>query len=158
MTDIDDLKKTLWEKLNDSPFVMVRLAGVDHAEPLTAMLDRKLADTLYFFVGRDNRLAAGGPATADFVSKGHDFFASFAGLVTPDMDRAMIDRLWSKPVESWFPGGKDDPNLLLLRFDIADAELWQSDISIAGRIKMLFGGKIKPSEEGSHARVATTTV
>jgi hypothetical protein len=29
-------------------------------------------------------------------------------------------------------------------------------MSIAGKVKLLFGGKIKPSEEGSHAKVGTT--
>ena len=68
----------------------------------------------------------------------------------------MIDKLWSKQAEAWFPGGKDDPNLALIRFDIDDAELWESDMSMSGKIKMLFGGKINPSEEGSHARVSST--
>ena len=68
----------------------------------------------------------------------------------------MIDKLWNKQVEAWFPGGKEDPNLALLRFDIDDAEFWESDMSLSGRVKMLFGGKIDPSEEGSHAKVETT--
>ena len=29
-------------------------------------------------------------------------------------------------------------------------------MSLSGRVKMLFGGKVKPSEEGSHAKVGTT--
>jgi len=90
------------------------------------------------------------------VSKGHDYFACLAGTARIDNDRAMIDKLWSKPVEAWFPGGKADPNLALLRFDIASAELWESDMSLAGKVKMLFGGKIDPADEGSHAVVETT--
>jgi len=68
----------------------------------------------------------------------------------------MIDKLWNKQVEAWFSGGKDDPNLTLLRLDIDSAELWETDMSLSGKLKMLFGGKINPSEEGSHATVGTT--
>ncbi len=144
--------------MESSPFLMIGLTGGDHSEPLTVQLDVDQVDTLFFFAGKDNRLAGGGPAMAQFVSKGHDFFACLSGNVGVDKDRAMIDKLWSKQAEAWFPGGKDDPNLALLRFDIRDAELWETDMSMSGKIKMLFGGKVNPSEEGSHARVSSTAV
>lgn len=159
MSDAQKLKQQLWKKLSDGPYLMVGLtAPREHSEPLTAMLDKDQVDRIYFFIGSDNRLAKGGAAMAQFVSKGQDYFACLSGTVMVDNDRAMIDKLWSKPVESWFPGGKDDPNLALLRFDIDEAELWEADMSLSGKLKMLFGGEIRPSEEGSHARVETTAV
>jgi general stress protein 26 len=156
MADQQEIKQHFWKKLADSPFVMIGLDGGGHSEPLTAQLDEDQVDTLFFFIGKDNRLAGGGAAMAQFVSKGHDFFACLAGTATIDNDFAMIDKLWNKQVEAWFPGGKGDPNLALLRFDIDDAEMWEADMSLTGKVKMLFGGKIDPSEEGSHAKVSTT--
>ena len=157
MADTHEIKQTLWDKMAASPFVMVGLTDQhQHSEPLTAQLDKDLVDTLFFFVGKDNRMAGGGAAMAQFVSKGHDFFACLSGDVRQDNDRAMINKLWNKQVEAWFPGGKDDPNLALIRFDIDSAELWETDISLSGRLKMLFGGTIKPQESGSHAKVETT--
>jgi general stress protein 26 len=159
MSQAHELKKALWKNLQKGPFMMVGLSDPPtHSEPLTAQLDPDLVDRLYFFVGKDNRLVRGGSAMAQFVSKGQDFFACLSGTVTVDNDPAMIDRLWSKPVESWFPGGKSDPNLTLIRFDIDEAELWESDMSLAGKLKMIFGGKIDPSEEGSHVLVGSTAV
>jgi general stress protein 26 len=158
VADIEKLKKDLWKSMAHSPFVMVGLEGGGHSEPLTAQLDEDQVDTLWFFVGKDNRLNAGGPAMAQFVGKGHDYFACFAGDIQIDNDPAMIDKLWSKPVEAWFPGGKQDPNLVLLRFNIRDAELWEADMSLLGVAKMLLGKKIDPSEEGSHATTSTTAV
>ena len=157
MADQTELKRDLWKRMAQSPFLMVGLTGTgEHSEPLTAQLDEDQVDTLYFFIGKTNRLAQGGAAMAQFVSKGHDYFACLAGQVQIDNDPAMIDKLWSSHVEAWFPGGKSDPNLALLRFDIEDSELWEADVSVSGRLKMLFGGKIDSSEEGSHARVETT--
>ena len=157
MADQAQLKRDLWKHMSHSPFVMIGLEGSGtHSEPLTAQLDKDQVDTLWFFVGRDNRLVQGGKAMAQYVSKGHDYFACLSGTVRVDNDSGMIDKLWSRPAEAWFPGGKDDPNLALLRFDIDDAELWEADMSLSGKLKMLFGGKIKASEEGSHARVETT--
>ena len=157
MADIAELKQHLWKKLADSPFVMVGLMdSAEHHIPLTAQLDEDQVDTLFFFVGKDNRLTPGGRAMAHFASKGHDYFASPHGAVRVDNDFALIDKLWNKQAEAWFPGGKDDPNLALLRFDIDSAELWETDMSVSGMVKMLFGGKIRGGEEGSHARVETT--
>ena len=156
MLDTAELKKHLWKKMAEGPFVMVGLVGRGHSEPLTAQLDKDQVDTLFFFIGKDNRLAGGGAAMAQFVSKGHDFFACLAGTAQVDNDVGQIDKLGNNQVEAWFPGGKSDPNLALLRFDIDSAELWETDISITGKLKMLFGGTIKGSESGSHAVVGTT--
>ncbi len=157
MADRDQIKRDMWTKMSDSPYLMVGLTGDDrHSEPMTAQLDQDQVDTLFFFAGKDNRLAPGGQAMAQFVSKGHDFFACLMGNIRRDDDPAMIDKLWDKQVEAWFPGGKSDPNLTLLRLDIDTAELWETDISVTGRMKMLFGGTIRGDESGSHAVVETT--
>ena len=159
MADHQELKRDLWKRLSSSPFVMMGLTGTgDHSLPLTVQLDKDQVDTLWFFIGRDNRLASGGGAMVQFVSKGHDYFACLAGQARIDNDPAMVDKLWSKATEAWFPGGKSDPNLALLRFDIDNAELWEADMSPTGVLKMIFGGTIKPSDEGSHAKVETTAV
>lgn len=155
--DPQKLKTDLWNKMADSPFLMVGPAdGSAHSEPLTAQLDKDQVDTLFFFIGRDNRLADKDKVMAQFVSKGHDYFACLSGAAHVTTDRALIDKLWNKQVEAWFPDGKDDPNLGLLRVDIASAELWETDMTVSGRVKMLFGGTIDPSESGSHAKVETT--
>lgn len=156
MADAAELKTHLWKKMADSPFVMVGLMDGEHHIPLTAQLDEDQVDTLFFFIGKDNRLAKGGKGMVQFASKGHDFFACLMGSARIDNDFAMIDKLWDRHVEAWFPEGKQDPNLALLRFDIDSAELWETDMSAGGVLKMLFGGTIKRDEEGSHARVATT--
>jgi general stress protein 26 len=142
------------KKLKDSPFVMIGLENsADHSEPMTAQIDDDLPNTLFFFAGSDNRLASGGKAMAQFAAKGHDFFACLDGVVSIDNDRTQIDKLWNNQVEAWFPEGKDDPRLTLLRYDIDSAELWETDISMSGRLKMLFGGTIKASEMPDHAEV-----
>ena len=152
-----ELKQDLWAKMADSPYLMVGLdGGGEHSEPMTAQLDKDQVDTLWFFAGKGNRLAGGGAAMAQFVSKGHDFFACLKGKVAQDKDPAMVDKLWNKQAEAWFPGGKSDPDLTLLRLDIDSAELWETDMTLSGKFKMLTGQTIDARESGSHAKVGTT--
>jgi len=152
---LQEIAAKFLEKLRSSPYVMIGLIDGEHSEPMTAQIDDDQPNTLFFFAGRDNRIAKGGDAMAQFVGKGHDFFACLAGTVTTDNDPALIDKLWDNQVEAWFPGGKQDPNLTLLRFDIDSAELWETDVSLSGRVKMLFGGTIRGDESSSHAVVGS---
>ncbi|WP_174278720.1 pyridoxamine 5'-phosphate oxidase family protein [Sphingomonas bacterium] len=139
--------------LKSSPFIMIGLTDGQHAEPMNVKTDDDQPNTLFVFSAPDNRIAAGGDAMAQFVGKGHDFFACLAGTVSEERDRATFDKLWDNRVEAWFPNGKADARLN--RFDISSAELWETDVSISGRVKMLFGGKITSSENSSHAVVSS---
>ena len=140
-------------KLKDSPFVMIGLIDGNHSEPMNVKTDEAQPNTLFIFSGHDNRIAKGGEAIAQFVGKGHDFFASLTGSVSEETDRATFDKLWDNRVEAWFPNGKAEARLN--RFDIASAELWETDVSLSGRLKMLFGGTITAGESSSHAVVGS---
>ena len=54
------------------------------------------------------------------------------GWLTLEYDRERIDRYWNAVVAAWYPDGKDDPSLTLLRLDCEQAEVW---ISEAGPIR-----------------------
>ncbi len=75
---------------------------------------------------------------AAFSAKGHELFASIHGNVSVDMDRAVIERLWNPFIAAWFDG-KDDPNLVLLRFDPEHAEVWLNESNMLAGVKLLFG-------------------
>ena len=132
---------------------MIGLTDSDqHHIPLTAQLDEDQVDTLFFFVGRDNRLAPGGRAMAHFASKGHDLFACIAGSITIDNDRAVIDELWNPFIAAWYEG-KDDPKLALLRFDAEEAQIWKDASSLVAGIKILFGADPKKSYKDKVAEI-----
>lgn len=146
-----ETRETFWKAFEDSPFIMMRLENSsEHAEPMTAQLDRDAHHAIWFFLARDNRIAAGGPAMGQVATKGHDVFACISGVLTEETDPAIREKQWNNVVESWFPNGKNDPNVLMHRFDIKDSEVWISDTSLKGKFKMLTGSPIKPSEAGEH--------
>lgn len=147
-----DIRETFWKAFADSPYIMMRLeSSSEHAEPMTAQLDRDAHHAIWFFLKRDNRIAAGGAANGQVQTKGHDVFASITGVLVEETDPSIRDQQWSNVVEAWFPDGKNDPDVLMLRFDIKDSEVWTSDMSITGKLKMVTGSAIKASESGDHA-------
>jgi len=140
-------------KVKESPFIMLGLTNGQHSEPMNVKTDDDQPNALFVFCAPDNRAAKGGDAMVQFVGKGHDFFACLHGNVSQERDQATFDKLWDNRVEAWFPNGKQDA--ILLRFDVDSAELWETDVSVTGRIKMLFGGTIHADESSSHAKVGS---
>ena len=132
------LRKKFWKELHDDRTVMLGLHGVDddRTRPMTAQVDlrggAKAEDggPIYFFasknegIGQD--LSDGARAIATFVSKNHGLYAHIHGTLHAANDRAIIDRLWNPFAAVWYKDGKDDPNLLLIRFDATRADIWES--------------------------------
>jgi len=153
--DPADLRRDFWEAFEDSPFVMLQLdADPASAAPMTAQLDKDANHAIWFFTSRDNRFAAKGAATATFVGKGHDLFARFAGNLVEETSRERLDKQWSNFVETWFPGGKDDPNLLMLRMDLGDAAIWSGELGALATAKMGLGLSVRDEVAGK--QVETT--
>lgn len=102
-------------------------------QPMTANFEDQdcASGRLWFFTSNDHDIAKAlqrsQRALAAYSAKGHDLFASLRGSLIPDNDRATIERLWSPVVAEWYDG-KDDPKLLLLRFEIDDAKIWLADV------------------------------
>jgi general stress protein 26 len=53
-------------------------------------------------------------------------FVSLSGTATEVDDRQRIARLWKVEWKVWFPGGKDDPELVLLRVNGTRGEYWDN--------------------------------
>ena len=44
-------------------------------------------------------------------------FARFSGTLVTETSRERLEKQWSPMIDAWFPGGKDDPKLLMLRME-----------------------------------------
>ena len=159
MSTPQEFATKLWQAIRSDRTVMLGLAGHGstdedgHTRPMTAQIEDTAADgrslpagqgPLWFFSSTENLMVAklrGGPqhATAAFASKGHDLFACIHGDIRIDNDRAAIDRLWNSHIAAWYDGGRNDPKLVLLRFDPAHAEVWEDASSIVAGVKTMLG-------------------
>jgi general stress protein 26 len=153
--DAHEVRQRMWKKMSDSPFVMIRLENSnEHAEPMTAQLDKDANSEFWFYTSKDNRIAPGGTAMAQFVSKDHTIFACIRGTLRQETDPAVIDRYWNNAVAAWYEKGREDPDLLMMRFDLDDAEIWEGDQTLTGKFKLLTGVTIQASETGRHVEAA----
>ena len=139
-----EIKDKFWDAVVSDRTVMLRLAKEgDMPRPMTAQLEDDEPGPLWFFADRTDDLASsigsGAAAELTFVDKGHDVFATVEGRLVQTDDRAMIDKLWSPFVEAWFPEGKTDPRLSLLRMDPGTATIWLAETGIVTGVKAMLG-------------------
>ena len=138
-----ELEAKFWKALKSDMTMMLGLVGDEdgHPRPMTAQLQGD-HPPIWFFTSRDNGLSAlldgSDRAVATFTSKNHGLFATLHGALERDNDRQVIDRLWNPFVAAWFES-KDDPKLVLLRFDAERAEIWEDASSLFAGIRMMFG-------------------
>ncbi len=158
MPDAAELETKFWKALTSDMTVMLGLTGVGdgHCRPMTAQREED-ETPIWFFTSTDSKLVASGydarPAMFTFVDKGHDLFACVHGSLCVDNDRAVIDRLWNAYVAAWYEDGKDDPKLILLRFDPTEAEIWEDKSSLLAGIRTLLGSDPKVDYRDSVAKV-----
>ncbi|MBC7985702.1 MAG: pyridoxamine 5'-phosphate oxidase family protein [Sphingomonadaceae bacterium] len=162
MSDLAELEAKFWKALKSDMTMMIGLDGVEdgHAQPMTAQLDPAHPERgpIWFFTTKDNgvvqAMREGHRAMAHFVSKDHELFASLHGDLMLDNDPATIDRLWNRFVAAWFEGGKDDPNLQLIRLDAEKAQIWLNENSLFAGIKLLLGRDPKKDYQDKVAEVS----
>ncbi|NNM75934.1 pyridoxamine 5'-phosphate oxidase family protein [Sphingomonas sp. ID1715] len=154
-----EITEKFWKALKSDMTVMLGVQGVEHdkTQPMTA---QTLPDTNYiwFFTTKDNGLVAhmrqNDRAIMTFASKGHDLFATVDGRLELDNDRSRIDQLWSPFAAAWYEGGKDDPNLQLVRLDPVSAQIWLNENSAFAGLKSLLGRDPKKDYQDKVAEVA----
>ena len=152
--DPTELREKFWHAMTQSSLVMLQLdADQDSAAPMTAQLDKDANSAIWFFTGRNSRFATMGSATATYQSKGHNVFCRFSGVLSEETSRERLDKQWSNFVEAWFPGGKDDPTLLMLRMDLGDASIWAGELGLINTARMMLGMDVTDKIKGGYAEL-----
>lgn len=153
-----DITAKFWKALKSDMTVMLGVEGVHHGktQPMTAQMEDG-SHYLWFFTTKDNGIVEAmrqnSRALATFASKGHDLFATIDGRLMEDNDRSTIDRLWTPFAAAWYEGGKDDPNLQLIRFDPLSAQIWLNENSAFAGVKALLGRDPKKDYKDKVAEV-----
>jgi general stress protein 26 len=135
--DTAAVETRLWDAIEKERTGMLGLVGSDqHFQPMTAFLERESQEIWFFtYVDTDLAEAAQSGGHAMFVFQQKDLQACIGGRLTVSADRERMDRYWSPMVAAWYPEGKDDPRLTLLRLDCEDARVW---ITEAGAARFMF--------------------
>ena len=132
-----EAEKEFWKSLKESNTGML---GLDrpgyHSQPMTGYAEPETG-TIWFFSRSDTDFArdvaqGGQSGMFSYQAKDQKVQACIHGQLSIDQDRARIEKYWNPVVAAWYPDGKDDPALTLIRFDGDDGRVWLSDKGALG--------------------------
>lgn len=131
----------LKEKIKDIRIAMLTTQQADgdfHTRPMaTHEIDSE--GCMWFFTYNDsNKIAEiqqNSRVGLGFSDTGSEVYVSTSGHAEVVDDQAKINDLWSDFLKTWFPKGKDDPNITLLKVTTHAGEYWDKP---GGKMMSLF--------------------
>lgn len=155
--------KQLKEKINDIKVAMLTTVNPDGTLHSRPMYTQEMKDDghLWFFTGYHSgktleiqndahvNLAYGNPDDNKFVS--------VSGTASVVRDKSKIEELWTPNLKAWFPEGKEDPNIGLIKVKITSAEYWDSPssavVQLIGMAKAAITGEPYRAGKGENERM-----
>ncbi|HEY0784821.1 MAG TPA: pyridoxamine 5'-phosphate oxidase family protein [Acidobacteriaceae bacterium] len=136
----------------------ITAAGTLHSRPMATHQGRFEGELLFLtpaHSGKVEEIQQDAEASLTYVDAKHAFLA-VRGRASLSADRELIETLWNPSYKAWFPAGKDDPEIRVLKVKVEEAEYWDAPSSAIVRsakilARAVSGGKTKV---GEHARVA----
>lgn len=123
--------------------------------------DSEIDGDLWFVTGRDSgkvdQIEANAQVNIAYSEPASDTYVSVSGRATVGRDEAKLDELWNPMMRAWFPDGKDDPNITLVKVDVESAEYWDVSssklVQLYGFAKAALTGESAGEETSDHGTI-----
>ena len=149
-TRADDIKK-MGEMIKDIRFAMLTTAmpdGTLRSRPM-ATQQAEFDGDLWFFTGQStakvDEIQQDQHVNISYANPDDNRYVSVSGRARLVRDQQKMKELWNPMFKAWFPDGLDDPDLVLLKVDVTQAEYWDSPsskmVQLAGLVKALATGQ-----------------
>ena len=149
----------LYELIKDVKVCMMTTAEPDgslHSRPMWSH-DADAQGDLWFFTKLQSpkvtEISKDRQVNLAFADPSKEHFVSVAGVAEIVRDRKTIEEKWSEPLKAWFPNGKDDPQVALIRVHPIKGEYWDAPNSTLVHVY----GYVKAAVTGSSPTEMTDT-
>ena len=156
----ENLQKLI-DKVKDIDVAMMTTTESDGSLRSRPMRNMQIKDdgVIWFFTGyesgKSHELENDSHVNLSYAKPGDNLYVSVSGRASLTRDRAKIDELWNPALKAWFPGGKDDPNIGLIKVTIDKAEYWDSPnsavVHLYGVVKAALTGQ--PADPGDNKKI-----
>jgi general stress protein 26 len=144
-------------------FASVDGNGRIHSRPM-ATQQIEFDGDLWFFTGKATlkcaELGKNPQVNVTYSEPSANRYVSVSGPARLVEDRKKAEELWSPILKAWFPKGLDDPNLVLLRVSVEQAEYWDAPsstvVQLVGFTKAILTGHTYQASEKEHQKLDLT--
>lgn len=161
----DNLQK-LREMVKDIDFCMLTTVdenGDLHSRPMSINEQIDPNGDLWFFTGASSHKVSEilrvPRVNVSFADPDNQNYVSITGVAQLVRDRNKIAELWKPEFKMWFPEGKDDPDIALLRISLEKAEYWDSPSSTIGYVLNFVSSLVmgKEADHGENRKIDLNT-
>ncbi|RKD13741.1 pyridoxamine 5'-phosphate oxidase [Pelobium manganitolerans] len=150
--------RTLIEDVNVAMLHSLKANGEFYSRPMNTM---ELDDNanLYFFSDEhtpdEHDIAINNNVSVTYSNPENNTYIALSGKLYLAHDQQKIDQLWIPAMKAWFPAGKQDPKLTLIRVEVSKAEYWNSAESDMVVLFNIIKAVIKGDKfsQGEHERI-----
>ncbi len=160
-TDREQSIEKLNELIKNIKTAMLTTIGQDGMLRSRPMLtqEKPFDGDLWFFTAKDSEkvkeIKSHPKACVTYALPEDRLFVAASGTAEVLEDREPKEKYWSEPIRAWFPQGLHDPNLVVLRVRVEQAEYWEMPF---GKMQQLFGfiksvATDKGTEKGDNVKI-----
>lgn len=123
---------TLGEMIDDIDVAMLTTRAADGSlvsRPLHTLKLDENGEIIFFTAAKSHKveeLTDDAEVNLAYAQPGEQRYVSVRGRARMDRDEDTINELWSPMQKIFFPDGKNDPNLMVLRVRVRDASYWEA--------------------------------
>jgi general stress protein 26 len=149
--------KKLWSMMRSIKVAMLTTASKDGTLRSRPMMSQTVEfdGNLWFFTGKStpkvHEIQQRTQVNVSYADPGDSVFVSLSGPVETVTDRATMETFWDPAFEAWFPKGLHDPELMLLKVHVEQAEYWDAPqgrmVQMVGMLRALATGEKVESEQ-----------
>jgi general stress protein 26 len=124
--------QTLIDKIKDVDTAMMTTLDEDGSLRSRPMRNQQIKEdgSIWFFTGyesgKSHEIKKDSHVNLSYAKPSDNLYVSVSGKAMLTKDKAKIDELWTPAMKAWFPEGKDDPNVGLIKVTIDKAEYWDA--------------------------------
>lgn len=128
-------REKIWSLIKDAHVAMLTSEDGQRlrSRPMVASQHDFNDGCLWFFTRDDSpkvaQVQASHQVNVAYASTSDGSYVSLAGQAELVHDRAVIDAHWNDKAKAWFPKGKDDPAVAMLKVTVEQAEYWDANSS-----------------------------
>ena len=124
-----------------------------HSRPMSSNGDIDDNGDIWFFTNASSHKVSEiqklPKVNVSFADPANQHYISISGNAQLVRDQNKIEELWRPEFKMWFPEGKDDPDIALLRVSLEKAEYWDSPSSTVG-FMLSFVSSLVTGKEADH--------
>lgn len=133
----DKRLEKIWSLIKDAHSALLVTVAADGSLDSRPMgcIQRGFDGSLWFFTfassAKVKEIADDSHVLVSYARPSDYEYVSLSGRARMIRDERRVKELWSEAFRVWFPSGREDPELALIRIDVDEAKYWTDAASIA---------------------------